>query len=173
MRGFFYIVFWLGLCNNEAQTKGMKKFIEQFKEFAFKGSIVDLAIGIIIGGGFNVLVNSLVKDIVLPPIGFLLGKVDFSSLYVNLSGGEFESLKAAQDAGAATINYGLFINALITFLITAFIVFLVVRQVNTIRRKHEKAPAEGPTTKSCHFCLSMIPLKAVRCPQCTSELPQE
>ena len=111
----------------------MKKILGEFKEFAIKGSVIDLAVGIIIGAAFNKIVTSLVNDILLPPIGLLLKKVDFSNLYINLRGGEYESLKMAQDAGAPTLNYGLFINSLIAFLITAFAVFMVVKQINKMR----------------------------------------
>jgi large conductance mechanosensitive channel len=142
--------------------------LQEFKEFAMRGSLLDMAIGIIIGAAFGEIVNSLVNDVLMPPIGLLLGNVDFSSLFINLSGQPFDSLAEAQAAGAATINYGLFLNTVINFLIVAFVMFLLVRQVNRLRREPEQ-PAE-PTTKECPYCLSIVPLRATRCPQCTSEL---
>lgn len=143
--------------------------LKEFKEFALRGSVVDLAIGIIIGGAFGRIVSSFVDDILMPPIGLLLGNVDFSNLFINLSGGRYESLAAAQEAGAATINYGLFISTVIDFVIVAFAIFLLVRQVNRLQRKEEEKPAE-PTTKECPYCLSTIPIEATRCPHCTSDL---
>jgi large conductance mechanosensitive channel len=143
--------------------------LQEFKEFALRGNVVDLAIGIIIGGAFGQIVTSFVNDILMPPIGLLLGNVDFSNLFINLSGGRFDSLAAAQEAGAATINYGLFISSVIDFLIVAFAIFLLVRQINRMQRREEEAPA-APTTKECPYCLSTIPLEATRCPHCTSEL---
>jgi len=142
---------------------------KEFKEFAMKGSLLDLAIGFIMGGAFGKIVSSLVNDIIMPPIGLLLGKVDFASLYINLSGKPYASLAEAKAAGAATINYGLFLNVFIDFLIVALVMFLLIKQVNKLRRKPAEAPAI-PTTKECHFCFSIIPIKAVRCPACTSQL---
>ena len=141
--------------------------LKEFKEFAVKGNVVDLAIGIIIGTAFGRIVTSLVSDIVMPPIGLLLGKVDFSNLYINLSGQPYESLKAAQSAGASTINYGLFINVVINFIIVAFVMFLVVKQMNRLKRQPEPV---APNTKECPFCFTNIPIKATRCPNCTSQL---
>ncbi|MGQ9627659.1 MAG: large conductance mechanosensitive channel protein MscL [Anaerolineae bacterium] len=143
--------------------------LKEFKEFAMRGSVLDMAIGIIIGVAFGKVVTSLVNDVLMPPIGLLLGKVDFSNLFVNLTGTPYASLAEAQAAGAATINYGVFINTVIDFLIVAFVLFMLVRQVNRIMRKPEAPPA-APTTKECPYCLSIIPLKATRCPHCTSEL---
>ncbi|MCX6575023.1 MAG: large conductance mechanosensitive channel protein MscL [Candidatus Aminicenantes bacterium] len=142
---------------------------KEFKEFAMKGSLLDLAIGFIMGGAFGKIVSSLVNDIIMPPIGLLLGKVDFASLYINLSGKPYASLAEAKAAGAATINYGLFLNVFIDFLIVALVMFLLIKQVNKLRRKPAEAPAV-PTTKECPFCFSVIPIKAVRCPACTSQL---
>ncbi|GFE61128.1 large conductance mechanosensitive channel protein MscL [Geobacter sp. AOG2] len=144
--------------------------LKEFREFALKGNVIDLAVGIIIGAAFNKVVQSLVNDIIMPPVGLLIGKVDFSSLFVNLSGKTYETLAEAKKAGAATINYGLFINTLVDFTIMAFVVFLMVKQINRLRRE-ETPPA--PTTKDCPFCLSKIPLAASRCPQCTSTLDLE
>jgi len=143
--------------------------LKEFKEFALRGNVLDLAIGIIIGGAFGQIVTSFVNDILMPPVGLLLGNVDFSNLFINLSGGRFDSLAAAQEAGAATINYGLFVSTVIDFVIVAFAIFLLVRQVNRLQRREEEGPAE-PTTKGCPYCLSTIALQATRCPHCTSEL---
>ncbi len=141
--------------------------LKEFREFAVKGNVIDLAVGIIMGVAFGAIVSSLVNDIIMPPIGLLLGKINFSDLFINLSGTAYTSLKAAKDAGAATINYGVFLNAVINFIIVAFVVFLLVKQIN--RMKKEPVPAE-PNTKECKYCLSTIPLKATRCPHCTSQL---
>jgi large conductance mechanosensitive channel len=142
---------------------------KEFKEFALRGNVIDLAIGVIIGAAFGKIVTSFVNDILMPPIGLLLGNVDFSNLFINLSGQPYGSLEEAQAAGAATINYGLFINTVLDFIIVAFVIFLLVRQVNRMRRGREAPPAE-PTTRECPYCLSTVPLKATRCPHCTSEL---
>ena len=141
--------------------------LKEFREFAVKGNVLDMAIGIIIGTAFGAIVKSLVQDILMPPIGLLLGKIDFANLFISLSGQQFASLKAAQDAGAATINYGVFFNTVINFIIVAFVMFLLVREINRMKRPE---PAAAPTTKECTFCLSTIPLKATRCPNCTSQL---
>jgi large conductance mechanosensitive channel len=141
---------------------------KEFKEFAMRGNVLDMAVGIIIGAAFGKIISSFVGDILMPPIGKLLGNIDFSNLFINLGSGTFPSLKAAQDAGAATINYGVFFNTVIDFLIVAFAIFLLIRQVNRFTKK-EEAPAE-PTTKDCPRCFSSIPIKASRCPHCTSEL---
>jgi large conductance mechanosensitive channel len=141
--------------------------LKEFKEFALRGNVLDLAIGVIIGGAFGKIVTSLVNDIIMPPIGLLLGKVDFSKLYINLSGKSYPSLADAQAAGAATINYGAFLNTVIDFVIVAFVIFLLVREVNRIKRK--PAPAE-PASRECPYCFSQISVKASRCPNCTSEV---
>ena len=143
--------------------------LKEFKEFAMRGNVVDLAVGVIIGGAFGKIVSSLVNDILMPPIGLLLGKVNFTNLFINLGGTQYKILSEAQAAGAPTINYGVFINTVLDFIIVAFVVFLIVRWMNRMRRKPE-APPEEPTTKECPYCLSTIPLKATRCPHCTSEL---
>jgi large conductance mechanosensitive channel len=144
--------------------------LKEFREFAMRGSVVDMAVGIIIGAAFGTIVSSFVADILMPPIGLLLGNVDFTNLYILLSGpGPYPSLDAAQAAGAVTLNYGQFINKIISFLIVAFSLFLVIRAMNRMKRKAEPAPAE-PTTKDCPFCATAVPIKAVRCPHCTSEL---
>jgi large conductance mechanosensitive channel len=143
--------------------------LKEFKEFAVRGNVLDLAIGVIIGAAFGKIVTSLVDDVIMPPIGQILGRVDFSNLFIDLSGQHYASLAQAKTAGAPTINYGLFFNALLSFLIVAFVVFLIVRAVNRMRRGEEK-PAEAPVVKECQYCLSSIPIKATRCPHCTSQL---
>ena len=148
----------------------IKNFFGEFKEFAVKGNVIDLAVGLIIGTAFNGVVQSFVKDIILPPIGLLLNKVDFSNLFINLSKEHFTSVADAQKAGAPTINYGLFINTIISFIVTALAVFVVVRWMNMMRRRREAGKDLGPTTKACSFCFSDISIKATRCPQCTSTL---
>ncbi len=139
---------------------------KEFKEFAMRGNVMDLAIGIIIGAAFGKIVTSFVNDILMPPIGLLLGKVDFSNLFIDLSGKGYQTLELAKAAGAPTINYGLFLNTVIDFVIVAFAIFLVVKQLNKMKPKVE----EVPDTQECTYCLSKIPLKATRCPHCTSEL---
>ncbi|NLE99524.1 MAG: large conductance mechanosensitive channel protein MscL [Anaerolineales bacterium] len=143
--------------------------LKEFKEFITRGNMIDLAIGVIIGGAFGAIVSSLVNDIIMPPIGLLLGKVNFSNLFIDLSGKGYETLQAAKDAGAATINYGSFINTVINFLIIALVIFLVVKQINRLRKP--AAPA-APTTKDCPYCRTAIPIKATRCPNCTSQLAE-
>jgi large conductance mechanosensitive channel len=142
---------------------------KEFKEFAMRGNVLDMAIGIIIGAAFGKIITSLVGDVLMPPIGLLLGKLDFSNLFINLSGQHFASLTDAKAAGVATINYGIFFNTIIDFIIVAFVIFLLIRQVNKMKRQPEPAPAVS-TTKECPYCLSVIPIKATRCPHCTSEL---
>lgn len=140
--------------------------LKEFKQFAMRGNVLDMAIGIIIGAAFGKIITSLVGDVLMPPLGLILGKVDFSSLFLNISGKSYATLTEAKAAGAPTINYGLFINTVIDFIIVAFAIFLLVRQIN---RWSKPAPA-APTTKDCPFCCSAIAIKATRCPQCTSEL---
>ncbi len=143
--------------------------LKEFKEFAMRGNVLDMAIGIIIGAAFGKIVTFFVTDILMPPLGLVLGKVDFASLFLNISGRDYPSLAAAKQAGAATINYGIFLNTVLDFLLVAFAVFLLVKQVNRLKR--EPAPvAVEPTTKDCPYCLSAIPIKALRCPHCTSQL---
>jgi len=148
--------------------------LKEFKEFVLRGNVVDMAVGIIIGAAFGAIVTSLVNDIIMPPIGLLLGGVNFADFFILLKvgspAGPYASLADAQAAGAVTINYGVFINVVISFLIIAFVVFLLIRSINRMRRQEEAPPAE-PTTKECPFCLSTIPIKATRCAHCTSELP--
>ncbi|MGD8519818.1 MAG: large conductance mechanosensitive channel protein MscL [Desulfobacterales bacterium] len=149
------------------------KMLKEFKEFAMRGNVVDMAVGIIIGAAFGTIVKSLVADIIMPPIGLLLGDVDFSNLFAVLkegaTAGPYAALVDAQKAGAVTINYGLFINTIISFIIVAFAIFLLIRALNKLKRE-EEAPAEEPTTKDCPHCLSTIPIKATRCAFCTSEV---
>ncbi len=145
--------------------------LKEFKDFAMKGNVLDMAVGIIIGAAFGPIVNSLVNDVIMPPIGLLLGNVDFSNIFAVLkegkAAGPYASLAVAKAAGAVTMNCGLFVNTIINFLIVAFAVFILVKNVNRFRKQQE-APA--PTTKDCPFCFSSIPVKATRCPNCTSEL---
>ena len=143
---------------------------KEFKEFASKGNVMDLAVGVIIGAAFGKIVASLVDDVIMPVVGLLIGKVDFGNLYINLSGGTYASLAEAKKAGAATLNYGLFINTVFGFLIIALVIFMMVKWVNKLRRPAPAPAAAAPTTKDCPFCFSIVPIKAVRCPACTSEL---
>ena len=143
--------------------------LKEFKEFAMRGNVLDMAVGIIIGAAFGKIVAVFVSDVLMPPIGLLLGKVDFSNLFINLSGKPVASLAEAKAAGAATINYGLFLNTVIDFLIVAFAIFLLMKQVNRLKRQPPPAPA-APTAKDCPYCFSSIAIKASRCPHCTSEL---
>ena len=144
--------------------------LKEFKEFIMRGNVIDMAVGIIIGAAFGTIIKSLVDDVIMPPIGLLLGKVDFSNLFLVIREGKvagaYETLAAAKTAGAVTINYGLFINTIISFLIVASAVFMLIRTVNKLKRE---APAEV-TTKECPYCLSVIPIKATRCAHCTSEI---
>src|ERR1700681_241596 len=140
--------------------------IKEFKEFAMRGNVLDMAVGIIIGAAFGQIVNSFVADVMMPPIGRLVGRVDFSNLFVSLTGTHYDTIAAAKAAGAATLNYGLFLNTVINFLIVALAVFLLVRQVNRLAPK----PVAVPTTRDCPYCLSAVPIKATKCAHCTSEL---
>ncbi len=146
---------------------------KEFKEFAMRGNVVDMAVGIIIGAAFGTIVKSLVDDIIMPPIGLLLGNVDFSNLFAVVREGPvpapYATLAAAQEAGAVTINFGVFINTIISFLIIAFCVFLIIRSINRLK-KEEEAPPPVPTTKECNFCFSTIPIQATRCGFCTSDI---
>ena len=144
---------------------GGARVFREFKDFIARGNVIDLAVGIVIGAAFGKVVTSFVSDILMPPIGMLLGKVDFSNMYVSLDGRSYPSLFMAKASGAPTLNYGTFINTIIDFVIIAFAIFLVVKQVNKMRQ-----PAEAPAVKECPFCLSSVPEKATRCPQCTSDL---
>jgi large conductance mechanosensitive channel len=146
---------------------------KEFREFILRGNVIDLAVGVIVGGMFNRVIQSLVNDILMPPIGLLLGRVDFANLFLLLKGGDpagpYATLADAQAAGAVAISYGVFINAVISLIITGFAVFLVVRGINRMRRQKEAPPAE-PTTKTCPHCQTTIPIGATRCPNCTSQL---
>ncbi|HPF35585.1 MAG TPA: large-conductance mechanosensitive channel protein MscL [Candidatus Krumholzibacteria bacterium] len=148
---------------------------KEFKEFAVKGNVVDMAVGIIIGGAFGTIVKSLVADVIMPPIGLLLGGVDFTNLFLVLKAGadgvtKFETLAAAQEAGAVTMNIGVFFNTIISFLIVAFAVFLLIRNINKLKREEEAPAPAAPTTKECPHCLSTIPIKATKCAHCASNL---
>jgi large conductance mechanosensitive channel len=147
--------------------------MEEFKKFAMRGNVVDMAVGIIIGGAFGTIVKSLVDDVIMPPIGLLLGGVDFSDLFITLkegaTAGPYATVAAAKEAGAVTLNAGLFVNSVISFTIVAFAVFLLIKGMNSLQKKEEAPPAE-PTEKECPHCFTQIPIKATRCPHCTSEL---
>ena len=156
-----------------------KNLANEFKKFAMRGNVIDMAVGIIIGAAFGKIVDSLVKDVIMPPIGLLLGKVDFTNLFLVLKEGAtpapYNSLSAAQEAGAVTMNLGVFVNAVISFLIVAFAVFILIKAINELQAKMDKKEAQAvvKTTKSCPFCCSEISINATRCPPCTSELPVE
>lgn len=141
--------------------------LKEFKTFIMRGNVLDLAVGIIIGGAFGKIVSSFVNDILMPPLGLILGKINFADLFLNLSGKPYPTVAAAKAAGAPTINYGMFINTVIDFLIVAFAIYLMIVQVNRLKRKPEEAP---PATKECPFCISAVSIKATRCPHCTSNL---
>ena len=141
---------------------------KEFREFASRGNVIDLAVGVIIGAAFSKIITSLVSDIVMPPIGKVIGGVDFKNLFIALDGQGYASLAEAQKAGAATINYGVFLNTVVEFLIVAFVIFLLVQQINRLKTPEPKPPAED--ARDCPFCISRIPTKATRCPHCTSEL---
>lgn len=156
-----------------------KNLANEFKKFAMRGNVIDMAVGIIIGAAFGKIVDSLVKDVIMPPIGLLLGKVDFSNLFLTLKEGTvpapYNSLAAAQSAGAVTLNVGLFVNAIISFLIVAFAVFILIKAINELQAKMDKKEAQEAvkTTKTCPYCFSEISIHATRCPHCTSELKEE
>ena len=141
--------------------------LKEFRDFAMRGNVIDLAVGVIIGGAFGKIITSFVSDVLMPPFGLLLGRVDFSNLFLSLNGQSYKTIADAQAAGAPTLNYGLFLNATIDFLIVAFIIFLFIRTMNQLQKP---APATAPATKDCPYCYSAIPIKATRCPQCTSQL---
>ncbi len=142
--------------------------LKEFKDFIQRGNVIDLAVGVILGSAFGKIISSLVSDIIMPPIGLLLGKVDFSNLFATLSGDTYKTLQEAETAGAVTINYGIFLNTVIEFVIIAFSLFLIIRQINRIA--NGKPKPSKPTTKLCPFCFTDIPIKATRCPHCTSNL---
>ena len=143
--------------------------LKEFRDFVMRGNVVDLAVGVIIGGAFGKIVSSLVTDVIMPPVGLLLNGVDFSNLFVSLNGQAFATLAEAQKAGAPTLNYGNFINNVIDFLIVALVIFLMIRAINRLQRP-APAAVPAPTTKDCPYCFTAIPIKATRCPQCTSQL---
>ena len=141
--------------------------IKEFKDFIARGNVVDLAVAVVIGAAFGAIVTSLVNDIIMPPIGYLLGGVDFASLFISINGQSYPSIAAAKSAGAATINYGLFIQTVINFLIIALVIFFIIKAINAMKKP---APAPAPSTKDCPYCKTTIPLAATRCPNCTSQL---
>jgi len=147
--------------------------LKEFKEFAMRGNVLDMAVGIIVGAAFGTIVNSLVQDVIMPPIGLLLGNVDFSNIFIVLKEGKvagpYASVAAAKSAGAISINFGMFVNTIISFILVAFAVFLLIKTINRLRRQ-EEAPPAPPITKDCIYCFSKIPIQATRCPNCTSEL---
>jgi large conductance mechanosensitive channel len=147
--------------------------LKEFKDFAMRGNVVDMAVGIIIGAAFGLIIKSLVADVLMPPIGILLGGVDFSNLFIVIkegaTSGPFDTLAAAKEAGAVVISYGVFFNTIISFIIVAFAIFMLIRSLNKMKKKEEAPPAE-PTTKDCTYCFSTVPIKATKCPQCTSAL---
>lgn len=157
----------------------MMKILAEFKKFAMRGNVMDMAVGIIIGAAFGKIVDSLVKDMIMPPLGILLGKIDFANLFFVLKDGTgapapYASLSAAQDAGAITLNFGAFLNTVISFIIVAFAVFMLIKAMNTLQEKLDrKEKAEEPTTKECPYCCTQIAIKAVKCPNCTADLPQD
>jgi large conductance mechanosensitive channel len=145
------------------------KIVDEFKQFVMRGNVIDMAVGVIIGASFGKIVASMVSDIIMPPIGLLLGQVDFSSLYVNMSGKAYATLAEAQAAGAPTLNYGIFLNNVINFLIVAFVIFILIKQINKLQKPAKPGSPAAPTTKECPFCCSTVAIKAVRCPNCTSQ----
>lgn len=151
-------------------------FVAEFKKFILRGNVMDMAVGVIIGGAFQAIVNSLINDIIMPVISLATNGVDFANWFIALDGKEYATLQAAQDAGAATINFGTFISAILNFLIMAIIIFLIVRSINKVSdkfKKEEEAAPAAPTTKVCPFCKSEISIDAVKCPHCTSDIPEE
>jgi large conductance mechanosensitive channel len=148
---------------------------KEFKEFAMRGNVIDMAVGIIIGAAFGTIVKSFVADVIMPPIGLLLGNVDFANLFWTIkegaaAAGPYATVDAASKAGAVTINYGVFINTIISFLIVGFSIFIVIRSINRMKKKQEEIPPEAPTTKNCPYCFEQVSLSATRCPHCTSQL---
>ncbi|WP_424245685.1 large conductance mechanosensitive channel [Elusimicrobium posterum] len=154
----------------------IKGVVTEFKEFATRGNVMDMAVGVIIGAAFNKIVNSFVTDIIMPPLGWMLGRVDFSNIFITLKhgaaySGHYASLAAAQADGAVTVNIGIFANTIISFLITAVAIFILIKAVNKLKRQPEAAPAAAPTTKDCPFCFTSIDIRAKKCPNCTADLP--
>ena len=141
--------------------------LKEFRDFAMRGNVIDLAVGVIIGGAFGKIITSFVSDVLMPPFGLLLGRVDFSNLFLSLNGQSYKTIADAQAAGAPTLNYGNFINNVIDFLIVALVIFLMIRAINRLQKP---TPAAAPITKDCPYCFTAIPIKATRCPQCTSQL---
>ena len=148
----------------------MTNLVKEFREFAVKGNVIDMAIGVIIGSAFGKIVSSLLADVLMPPIGLLMGRVDFSSLFISLNGQAYPSLTAAKAAGAPTLNYGVFLNAIFDFVLVAFVIFMVIKQINRLKRAEPSTPAAAPSTTTCPYCCSTIPLQASRCSFCTSDV---
>lgn len=149
--------------------------LKEFKEFAMRGNVIDMAVGVIIGAAFGTITKSLVDGVLMPPLGLLIGNVDFANLFLVLKegaevAGPYATLVDAQKAGAVTVSYGMFINSVVSFVLVAFAVFLLVRGINKLKREKEEAPAAAPTTRECPYCLSAVPIPATRCPHCTSAL---
>lgn len=153
-------------------AKKKNGIVQEFKEFVMRGNVIDLAVGVIIGGAFQTIVTSLVNDIIMPVISLITGGIDFTNWFISLDGQTFTTLEQAQKAGAATLNYGVFLTNVINFLIMAFVIFMMIKGLNVLARKKE-TQEEKPTTKKCPFCQSEISIKAVRCPHCTSELKED
>ena len=149
----------------------MKKILNEFKEFISRGSVMDLAVGVIIGGAFQSIINSLVNDIIMPVLTLIVGGLDFSEWFISLNGEHYDSLAQAQAAGASTLNFGTFLTVVINFLLMALVIFFLIKGMNTLSNKLRKPVEEAPTTKTCPYCKSEVPLEATRCPHCTSELP--
>jgi large conductance mechanosensitive channel len=150
----------------------LQRQFKKFRDFAIKGNVVDMAVGIVIGAAFGKIVTSLVGDVIMPPIGLLLGQADFNSRFISLNGNSYPSLAAAKKAGAATINYGVFINTILDFIIVAFAMFMIVQWYQSMAERFQEPPVEAPKTRDCPYCLSPIPLAATRCAHCTSQLDQ-
>ena len=148
----------------------MKKILNEFKEFISRGSVMDLAVGVIIGGAFQSIINSLVNDIIMPVLTLIVGGLDFSEWFISLNGEHYDSLAQAQAAGASTLNFGTFLTVVINFLLMALVIFFLIKGMNTLSNKLRKPVEEAPTTKTCPYCKSEVPLEATRCPHCTSEL---
>ena len=144
--------------------------LKEFKEFALRGNVIDMSVGIVIGAAFGKIVGSLVEDILMPPLGLLIGKVDFTNLFVDLSGHGYATLAEAKTAGAATLRYGVFLNNIVDFVLIAFAIFIVIRQINRLKKKAEPVPASVPEVKTCRYCLASVPAAATRCGHCTSEI---
>ena len=152
--------------------KKVSSFVKEFKDFIMRGNVLDLAVGVIIGAAFQGIVNSLVNDIIMPLVTIVTGGIDFQNWFISLDGSKYATLTAAKEAGASTLNYGVFLTAIINFLIMAFVIFMIVKTLNKLTKKKEEPEEEAVTTKACAYCKTEIDLEATRCPNCTSELPR-